>query len=301
MLFTTLPSSLRIGVIRGGRDPEYDVSIKTGGYILRALSQTHNPMDIFISKDGSWHAQGLERSPERILKNIDIVINSSHGNFGEDGELQKILNDYGVKYVGSDRLGSALAINKHLAKDRLVLHGIKTPVYSIIKKGEDVLAKAKEIWNTLVHPFAVKPGKGGSAFGFAVINSFDDLVGASSEILNSHDVVLVEEFIPGTSVSCLVTENLRDKSLYAFPPSVPIKNDQAGEVENMAKLVHQILDLSHYSQSDFIVAPKRGIYFLEANTSPKITENSLANKALGSVGISTVDFLHHLVRLKLNE
>ncbi len=301
MLYTNLPSSLRIGIIRGGKEPEYNTSIITGAFALKALSQTHNPVDIFISKDGSWHVQGLERSPERILKNIDIVFSSLHGNLGEDGGIQEILNNYGVKYVGSDRLTSAIAINKHLAKDRLVTHGIKTPVYSIVKKGEDVLTRAKEIWNSLVHPFAVKPGKGGSAFGFATVDNFEDLVGVVTELLKRHEVVLVEEFIPGVSVSCLVTENLRDKSLYAFPPSMQLKQDQAQAVEELAKEVHQRLGLSHYSQSDFIISPRRGIYFLEANTSPKIAENSLANKALESVGISATDFLHHLIRLRLNE
>lgn len=301
MLYTNLPTSLRIGVIRGGRDPMYDTSIKTGAYILKILSQTHNPLDIFISKDGSWYVQGLERNPDRILKNLDVVINSMHGNFGEDGGVQEILNNHGVKYVGSDRLASAFAMNRHLAKEKLARQGIKTPVFSIVKRGENVISKAKEIWNSLIHPFAVKPGKGGSAFGFAVANNFDDLVGLIDTLLKKHEVVLVEEFIPGVSVSCLVTENLRDKTLYAFPPSVQLKQEQSQEVEELAKKVHQFLDLSHYSQSDFIISPRRGIYFLEVDTSPKLAEKSLTNSALESVGISSLDFLHHLIRLRLNE
>ncbi len=301
MLYTNLPTSLRIGVIRGGREPMYDTSIKTGAYILKTLSQTHNPMDIFISKDGSWHVQGLERSPDRILKNLDVVINSMHGNFGEDGGIQEILNNHGVKYVGSDRLASAFAMNRHLAKEKLTRNGVKTPVFSIVKKGEDVLVKAKEIWNSLIHPFAVKPGKGGSAFGFAVANNFEELLGVLDSLLKKHDVVLVEEFIPGISVSCLVTENLRDKNLYSFPPSTQLKQGESQEVEELAKKVHEILDLSHFSQSDFIISPRRGIYFLEVDTLPKITEKSLANQALESVGISSLDFLHHLIRLRLNE
>ncbi|MFZ2523204.1 MAG: hypothetical protein WAW92_02345 [Minisyncoccia bacterium] len=301
MLFTNLPTSLRIGVIRGGSEPMYDTSIKTGAYILKNLSQTHNPIDIFISKGGDWYVQGIQRSPDRILKNIDVVLNSLHGNFGEDGGIQEILNNHGVKYVGSDRLSSAFAMNRHLAKEKLFRNGVKTPVFSIVKKGEDILLKARQIWNSLIHPFAVKPGKGGSAFGFAIANSFEELVGIISELSLRHDVVLVEEFIPGVSVSCLVTENLRDSSLYAFPPSTQLKYEQAQEVENLAKKVHQILELSHLSQSDFIIAPKRGVYFLEVDTSPKIAEKSLANKSLESVGISTNDFLHHLIRLRLNE
>lgn len=301
MLFSNLPTSLRIGVIRGGQEPQYDTSLKTGAFVLNALSQTHNPVDIFIAKDGSWYVQGLERNPERILKNLDVVFSSLHGNLGEDGGIQEILKNLGVKYIGSDRYSSAIAINRHLAKEQLAKNGIKTPVYSIVKKGENALAKAREIWNSLVHPFAVKPGKGGSAFGFAVVDTFEHLVSAIEELSKNHDVVLVEEYIPGVSVSCLVTENLRDRSLYAFPPSQQLKQEQAKVVEEMAKSVHQILNLSDYSQSDFIIAPRRGIYFLEVDTVPKLAEKSLANKALESVGLNATDFLHHLIRLKLNE
>lgn len=300
-LFSTVPTSLRIGVLRGGSDPEYDISLKTGAHILRSLGETHTPFDIFISKNGKWHLQGVERSPERILKSLDVVYNSMHGNFGEDGGVQEILNMSGVKYIGTDRYSSAVAINRHLAKDHLFQYGIKIPVHTLVKKGENILSKAKEIWGSLIHPFAIKPGKGGSSFGFVVVENFDDLVQALDFLSRNHETILVEEFIPGASVSCLVTEKLRGQDLYAFSPSIQLKSDQREVVENMAKAVHSGLNLSHLSQSDFIVSPRRGVYFLEVNTSPKFTQKSLANKAVESVGLSTNDFLHHLIRLRLNE
>src|SRR4051812_28058000 len=109
---TTLPSSLRIGVLRGGPSPEYDASLKTGGHVLKYLNETHKPLDIFISKDGTWHVQGIERKPERILKQVDVVWNALHGLYGEDGGVQEILNHHGVPYTGSDRMASAVAMNK---------------------------------------------------------------------------------------------------------------------------------------------------------------------------------------------
>ncbi len=62
-----LPSSLHIGVIRGGKSPEYDLSLKNGALAINHLSETHKPIDIYISRDGKWHMQGIEKSPERIL------------------------------------------------------------------------------------------------------------------------------------------------------------------------------------------------------------------------------------------
>lgn len=299
-LFGTIPRSLKIGVMRGGFPPENDLSIKSGAHVLRVLRETHNPLDIFISKDGVWHVQGIERNPERILKNIDVVWNSLHGNFGEDGGVQEILQSHGVKFTGSNRYSSAIAQNKFLTKEHLLPFKIKTPVYKLVKKGEIILEKAKDIWNSMIHPFVLKPNKGGSAFGFTVVKNFEDLAGVLEYLLQGHESVLVEEFIPGTSVSCLVTENFRDKDLYAFPVSSQINRKEAEEVEETAKKVHELLNLSHYSQSDFVVSPRRGIYFLEVNSLPKFTEKSLSTKAIESVGSSSREFIHHVISLSLN-
>ena len=77
---------IRVGVLRGGPSSEYDISLKTGGHVLRHLKEdTYIPQDIFISRDGVWHARGFESTPERILKNVDVVFNALHGEYGEDG------------------------------------------------------------------------------------------------------------------------------------------------------------------------------------------------------------------------
>jgi D-alanine-D-alanine ligase len=295
----TLPSSLHIGVIRGGPSSDYDISLKTGAHVLRQLSETHKPIDIFISRDGKWHINGIERTPERIFKHVDVVFNALHGTFGEDGKVQDILNHHGVRYVGSDKYPSAIAMNRWKTKEIVSSAGVKTPIYKIVRHTDSIFDKAKDIWNSMVHPLAVKPAKGGSALGFAVVEKFDELAFAVEELLKNHETVVVEEFIPGISVSCLVTNDFRDQSIYAFPPSTQLLLEETKTVEDMAKKVHSVLDLSHYSQSDFIVAPRRGVYFLEVNTHPKFTEKSLATKALEPVGVSTKEFLHHLIGLAL--
>src|SRR5690242_7505381 len=82
----SLPRSLRIGVIRGGPSTEYKESLLTGEYVLSHLRETHKPFDIFISKDGTWHMQGVPRTPDRVLKHTDVVWNALHGEYGEDGK-----------------------------------------------------------------------------------------------------------------------------------------------------------------------------------------------------------------------
>lgn len=300
-MFSVLPQSLRIGVLRGGPSSEYEASIKSGAHVLKHLTDSHSPIDIFVSREGEWYMQGVKKTPEQILKNLDVVINTLHGHYGEDGAVQEVLEKLGVKYVGTGKYPSSVAMNRALAKEHLILYGVKTPVHTVVRKGENVQKRSREIFNSMPHPLAIKPAKGGSAYGFAVVDSFADLQGVISALLKNHDSVLVEEYIHGISVSCLVTEDFRERRYYAFPPSQPLHRDESSVVEETARNVHQILDLGDYSQSDFVVSPRRGVYFLEVNTSPKLGEKSLAVKALEKVGVSTKDFVHHLVRLALNK
>ena len=109
-----LPSSFRIAVIRGGPSSEYETSLASGGYVLKRLSETHKPLDIFISRDGQWHINGIERSPDRILNHVDVVWNALHG--ATDGTVQDILDRHNILYTGSNRLSSAIAMNTALTK-----------------------------------------------------------------------------------------------------------------------------------------------------------------------------------------
>ena len=96
-MVSTLPKSLRIGVIRGGpvhhnrSYVNYASSIKSGGYALNHLD-SYRPIDIFISRDGQWHMKGLERSPEKVLKNVDVVFSTLDDGHVEDVNLHQLLN-----------------------------------------------------------------------------------------------------------------------------------------------------------------------------------------------------------------
>lgn len=295
----TLPKSLHIGVLRGGTSPEYDVSLQTGANVLENISLTHKPIDILISKDGKWHINGVERAPERIFKHVDVIWNALHGEYGEDGKVQEVLKHHGVHFTGSDRYSSAISMNKILAKEHLKALGIKTPVYLAVRRTDSLSEKAREVWNSIPHPLAVKPANSGSTIGFSKVDSFSELLSALENVLAKYDTALVEEYISGKDVSCLVTENFRGQDVYAFPPSSVLSRKEKEEVEEISKKVHQILKLSNYSSSDFVVAPRRGVYFLEVNTSPKFYKNSLAHKAIESVGATMKDFYHHVLNLTL--
>lgn len=298
-----LPPSLRIGVLRGGPSPEYDASIKTGGSVLKFLSETHKPLDIFISRDGVWHVQGLERSPERILNQVDVVWNALHGPYGEDGTVQEILDRHGAKYTGADKFASAAAQNRWLATERAKSVGIKTPLAFIVRLEDSIAEKAKLISSTIPFPLVVKPTCSTGSFGLYKVNSFSELLSALEAVLSEHGSAIVQEYIAGKNASCNVLDNFRGQKTYAFPPvsagTAPLSREENAELENLAKEIHNKLSLSHYSQSDFVVSPRRGIYFIEVNTSPRFSENSPLFGALDSVGSNTREFLHHIIMLAL--
>ncbi len=299
-----LPSSLHIGVIRGGPSDEYDASLQSGGAILKSLSKTHNPLDIFISKDGTWHIQGIERSPERILKNVDVVWNALHGAYGEDGGVQDILQSHGVPHTGSRRYESAIALNKLMAKDHANALGIKTPVAMLVSKTDSLKEKAKEIWNSIPRPLMIKPVRGGSFVNIPA-DSLAELLSSLDSVLSATDSAIVEEQISGKDVSCMVTDGFRDQKSYTFPPvihgssTLKLSKNEIKTVEEIARDIHNILKLSHVSQSNFVVAPKRGVYFIDVSTSPKFGADTVGEESLKSVGADTTDFLHHVLGLAL--
>src|SRR5581483_12406829 len=110
-----MSSPLRVAVLRGGPSPEYEPSLRTGAYFLKHLAPRHIPQDVFISKAGDWHIGGIPTTPERMFAHTHAVINALHGSYGEDGKIQRLMEEHGVLYVGSAPVASALGMQKHLS------------------------------------------------------------------------------------------------------------------------------------------------------------------------------------------
>src|SRR3989344_3142159 len=135
------PTKIRVGVLRGGPSPEYEVSLNTGQTIISNLSLEYDPLDILISKEGLWHAGGLEKAPHQILQGLDVAVNAMHGAYGEDGKVQKMLEDFNIPYTGSDSLSSAIGMNKTMSKDIFKRHNLKAPHHIVVQKEEDGISR----------------------------------------------------------------------------------------------------------------------------------------------------------------
>jgi len=113
-----------VGVLRGGPSREHEVSLKTGAAILQNLeAPRYIVRDIYIDKQGQWHDRGRATSPERVLSAIDVAIIGLHGEYGEDGQVQRLLEQYGVPYAGADSFASFLAMHKVMTKEKVREHG----------------------------------------------------------------------------------------------------------------------------------------------------------------------------------
>jgi D-alanine--D-alanine ligase len=314
---------LVVGVLRGGPSSEYEVSLKTGASVLTALHpERYEARDIFIDRAGVWHVHGAPVTPEKALRGVDVVFNAMHGEFGEDGTVQRILDALNVPYTGTGARASSVAFDKHRTKEAVKKLNIKTPRALLLTELTDPEAQAFEIFRSFPHPAIVKPAAAGSSVGTTLADNYHALAWGLEQAFKLSPKVLVEEYIKGKEATVGVIDNFRNEQTYALMPveiipppeqaffnyeakysgksieRVPgnFKDAEKEELMRMARAVHEGLGLSHYSRSDFIVSP-RGIYFLEVNTLPGLTTESLLPKAVEAVGSKLPEFLDHVITL----
>lgn len=314
----------RVAVLRGGPSAEYDVSMQTGLGVISALrDSSYEVKDITISKRGEWLVHGFVKQPESALIDIDVVFIALHGAYGEDGTVQRILERLCIPYTGSDSYASAIAMNKALTKEYLKKNSesIKmAPHLKLTKSGVSNLAQTIESIGELFGPeYVIKPVGGGSSIG-TVLSNRSNLLKAVQNAFLTNDEILVEQRILGKEATVGILENFRDTEYYQLPAieivpppsasffSADVKysgetqeicpgrfsKDEKMELSLLAEEVHRLLRLRQYSRSDFIIS-EDGIYFLEVNTLPGLTSQSLFPKSMEAVGSSYKELVNHLI------
>ena len=264
---------------------------------LRGKPEKYKPIDVFISKDGDWFVFGRKQEPYRALKHVDLVWNALHGEYGEDGELAKLLSNMHMPHTGSSALALAVSANKDLSKKAYNLHGLLTPRHEVLP-GNVTIDNLLEIFRNYLHPVVVKPVRSRASIGIRTAHSFEELKSAVADAFAHAERVMVEEFVRGTTASCGVIENFRGEGRYALIP-IPntFKPDIHKRMEHMAKKAHEILGLKHYSLSDFIVTPKGKIYILETNALPDLAPAAPLASSLPDVGLTHGDFIEHVISI----
>jgi len=337
----------KVAILRGGPSSEYDVSLKTGRAIFEALINDHDLIDIVVDKQGVWHVDGLEKTPQKALQNIDAVFNAMHGEYGEDGKVQQILEQIKVPYTGARALAAALSMNKVKTKEIYAKNGIKTPLHKVISKPDSEAGldfQAMLVFRNFTMPVVLKPIDKGSSVGVSIARNFETLKNTMISLYQDNNQILVEEYIQGKEATVGVVDGLRNQKHYSLYPveirkpnqqdlfdynlkypsfikketekqsSVDLESintilkaemicpgsfskEESKMLQEIAVKAHQILDLRHYSRTDFIVTPRRGIYALETNALPGLTSDSLLPHSLQVHGVSYKEFLEHILGL----
>jgi D-alanine-D-alanine ligase len=323
-------SRTTVGVLRGGNSSEYDLSLKTGASVIRALPpQLYDVRDILVDKKGGWHVRGLPSDPVNALRQLDVAINAMHGGIGEDGTIGRLFETVHVPYTGSRPHASAAALNKPMTRALLTQAKVRMPQASIFKVDEDrdTADMSRQVLSQFAPPYVVKPAAEGSSFGVRIAPTVYQLPDLIADVLDDYGTAIVEQYIRGTEATVGVIEGFRGERLYALPPSevrfatvpnttrtiagwhhidtshhAPIEHFSQSQKDSLmrtAKIAHDVLGLSHYSRADFIVTPN-GLYLLEVNALPALHEAAPFVIALDSVGASLLHFLEHAIELALH-
>jgi D-alanine-D-alanine ligase len=253
------------------------------------------------------------------VRQADLVFIALHGGQGEDGTIQALLGLIGKPYTGSGPLASALAMDKDLSKYLFLAAGVPTPAWFMATLDGSYPTRL-EIERLLGLPVVVKPSKQGSTVGLTVVKEIGQLREAILDAAQYDNEVMVEQYIAGRELTVgilgddalPVGEIIPAHEIYdyeckytagmareEFPAKIP--PERAREAQRLARLAFDILKLRGYARIDFRMAEDGGLYCLEANTLPGLTELSLIPQAAAASGMSFAEMCERVVRLAAQE
>ena len=301
---------LRVAVLMGGPSAEHEISLLTGKNVLKNLDRKkYQAQAVVVSKKGLWPFP-----VKQLRKKFDLVFIAMHGEYGEDGTIQKILDKEKASYTGSDSKASRLGMDKEKSLKLFEKAGLPVPYYT---------TNPKEFQKVGL-PMVVKPLDRGSSVGVSIARNIYEVAPAIKLARQYSAKMLVQKFIAGREYTCGVIEQQGNvmpllpieiipkvSSFFNYqakyshggsqelcpPPS--LKQKQIAQLQQLAVKAHQTIGGRGYSRTDFILADDGRFYVLEINTLPGLTEASLVPKAAKAVGINFPELLDIIIQSSL--
>lgn len=283
---------MKVGIIMGGISSEREISLKSGESIVENIDKNkYEVISIVIDKK--------EDIIEKV-KGIDFALLALHGQFGEDGTVQSVLQTLGIPYSGCGPLSSAMCMDKDIAKSVLRAYGLRTAPWINLSRNDEV--NLDEI-SKLGYPVVVKPTHGGSSVATFIVKEENEINECIKEAFKWDSEVMIEKFIKGDEITCPVYENKMLPVIAIKPKAeffdfaskyqdggaeeivVELEKDLHKEVEEMALKTYKILKCEVYSRVDMIITSEGIPYILEVNTLPGMTKNSLIPKSASALNI----------------
>ena len=316
-----------IAIIMGGYSSEYKISIKSGEVVYKTLSKEKdiNLYKVIIKKDKWYHEDKdfikyeIKKDTFQIIKNdqlisIDLVFNTIHGIPGENGEIQSYLEEIGINQTSSESYESKITFDKNICKEKIKKIGYLTPKSLIINKNDDY--DVEEILSKLKLPIFIKPNEGGSSFGISRVDDKKNIINSINFCFKEDDNALIEEEISGREISVGVikykndiislppTEIISHNSFFDYdakyngesdevtPADITIEEEE--EVRKISLDIYKKLNLKGFSRCDFILRNNL-FYFLEVNTNPGLTEESILPQQAKAANISLKDLFRSVI------
>lgn len=289
--------------MKGGPGSERPVSLATAAGVSKALQQL-----------GFEVIEVDVRGPEFVIPEpVDLAFLTIHGTFGEDGQVQRILEERGIAYTGEGIAGSRLAFDKIESKRKFLEHGVPTAAFEVILPGQ---TPAMEL------PYVVKAPREGSTVGIYIVKEPSQIEPALKEAAQYDTRLLIEKFVSGRELTVgilgekalPIIQILPKDGFYDFKNKYPFLNPQAGggaehlcpapldealtaRIQELALKAHKALGLEVYSRVDFLLTDDNQAFVLEINTIPGMTEASLLPEAAAAAGIGYAELCRQILQL----
>jgi len=293
----------KIVVLMGGPGSERDVSLATARGVsktLRTLGAEVVEMDV---RDEKF----------TLPADVDLAFLTIHGTFGEDGQLQRILEQRGVAYTGDGAKESEIAFDKIRSKEKFREHGVTTPPWQVVTLGQRP---------TIPIPLVIKPSRQGSTVGVYIVKNAREIDTAMAEAAKYDEKLLVEKFISGRELTIgilgdqvlPILEIIPKGGFYDFTNKYPFLNPQAGgaaehvcpakidpektrQIQELALRAYRALGLQVYSRVDVLLPDDGAATVLEVNTIPGMTEASLLPETAAAAGIDYAGLCLRIIQL----
>ncbi|MDO3695574.1 D-alanine--D-alanine ligase [Wenyingzhuangia sp. chi5] len=319
-----------IAVIMGGYSSEYNISMISGNVVYNHIDKNkYNPYRVVITKE-KWVALNDKDQEFNIDKNdfsaiidgtkinFDCIFNVIHGTPGEDGKILGYFDMIDLPYSSAPAYQMALTFNKRDCLSVLRKHGINTAKSLYFDKGDDI--NPEKIVNELGLPCFVKPNNAGSSYGISKVNKIEEFSMAFEKAFKEDHEILIESFLDGTEVSIGVityqnevmalpaTEIVSENDFFDYEAKYEGKSQEITparisdiQLQNLhteAIKAYKALNMSGFSRSEFIFIGDTP-YFLEMNTVPGMTTESLLPQQAKAAGIPLPDLLTNAIEMAI--
>jgi len=318
-----------IGIFCGGFSSEFEISIKSATTILQHMPPTFSAYKIIVSKE-KWEVETEEGAKAFDLNdcsfvkgNIKITLDAAivyiHGDPGENGKIQAMLELHGIKYINSGPLASALSFDKWYCNQFLKSFDIPVAKSLFLTKIEQFTPT--EIVKNLGLPLFIKPSDSGSSYGISKVKNIEEIPNALTLAFKEGGTVVIESFLDGIEVTCGVyrsskgisalplTEIVSENDFFDYEAKYLGKSNEitpariedsiAIEVQSMAKEIYSLLQLRSIARVDFMLV-KNKPYVIEVNTTPGFSTASIVPQMLAAAKISLDEFWEDIISIELD-